>query len=228
MSAVSVEEVVAAVSNRGEAREVTQEQKRAERKARRLLRNPYRREQFRRHVRRDQSIIRGALVTLDEMLEHSDKTLDGAVWPGQERLAAATGYDKRTVQRHIEELEKAGYLVVVRSRPVRDPVTGKYQSRRNNRYWFRFAEPGGGQRVSRNRTSHLDDTGAARTVLGIETPRPSGGGGVLLVGFCDPNRRLKKKTAGDRRWSDEKGCPRCDRTGWIEHDDGSASRCGCT
>ncbi len=213
MSAVTVEQ--AAIPNRAEERHL-------ERKARRLKRNPHRREQYRRAVRRDHSIRRAALVTLDEMLEHSDKTLDGASWPSQKRLAAMTGFDRRTVQRHIDELEKAGYLVVIGYRPKRDPATGKYVSRKNNRYYFRWAdESGGGQRIIRKPTSHLGGTDAAITFLSKQTPRPSGGGGVRLVSFC------ASRKAKPRPWSDEKGCTTCDRTGWIEVDALTVVACGC-
>ncbi len=213
LSAVTVEEAV--IPNRAEERHL-------ERKARRMKRNPHRREQYRRAVRRDHSIRRAALVTLDEMLEHSDKTLDGASWPSQKRLAALTGFDRRTVQRHIDELREAGYLDVHRSRPKRDPATGRYVSRKNNRYYFRWPdEPGGGQRISRKARPHLGDADAAITLLGIETPRPSGGGGVSLVGPCAPRKKEPP------RWSDEKGCTTCGRTGWIEMDAGTVVRCGC-
>ncbi len=180
MSAVSVEELV--ITNRAEARNVTQAQSRLERKARRLKRNPYRRDQYRRFVRRDHSIRRAALATLDEMLEHSDKTLDGAVWPSQERLATATGYHRRTVQRHIDELEKAGYIVVIRSHPRRDPATGLYVSRKTNRYYFRYAaEPGGGKRISRKGLPHLCGTESAGTPLGKETPPAFQAAGVYVL-----------------------------------------------
>ncbi len=83
----------------------------AKRESRRLARDPHRRRKYLTHVRSNPSVIRGAVATLEALLEHSDD-LAKPIWPSQERLAKLAHVSVRTVQRHLQELRDAGYLLV--------------------------------------------------------------------------------------------------------------------
>ncbi len=207
----------------------------AQREAKRFRKSPHQRRKYLSHVRSDGSIIRGALATLEALLEHSNDLAD-PVWPGQERLAKLAHVSKRTVQRHLRELHEAGYLKVYCAPAQRDRVTGRYYRRKTNRYYFRFcATPGRGRRVRRNRRSHLDDTDVVMNPLGLSNHRPDGGGGGTAVAF-DASRTSKSRRSPSQpapplpvgRWSNQKGCSDCDFTAWVLDDAGNASRCTCS
>ncbi len=212
----------------------------AEREAKRLRRDPHRRRKYLSHVRSDPSVIRGAVATLEALLEHSDD-LAKPIWPSQERLAKLAHVSVRTVQRHLQELRDAGYLLVYVYAPQRDEASGRYRRRKTNRYYFTFCKtPGRGRRVQRNRRSHLHDTDDVLNPLGINNHRPveGGGGGTGLViegvRHLLGSRRAKSPPlapplplpAGS--WSDQKGCTGCDFTGWVLDSSAEATRCPCS
>jgi DNA-binding transcriptional ArsR family regulator len=207
----------------------------AQRQAKRFRKAPHQRRKYLSHVRRDPSIVRAALATLEALLEHSNDAAD-PVFPGQRRLAKLAHVSVRTVQRHLRELHEAGYLKVYCSPARRDPATGRYYRRKTNRYYFTFcASPGQGHRVRRNRRSHLDDTDVVMNPLSLSNHRPEGGGGGTAVGF-DVNRTARSRRSPSQpppplavdHWSDQKGCPRCDFTAWLIDDSGNATRCSCS
>ncbi len=207
----------------------------AQREAKRFRKDPHQRRKYLSHVRRDASIIRAALATLEALLAHSNDLAD-PVWPGQRRLAEMAHVSVRTVQRHLRELHEAGYLKVYCSPARRDLLTGRYYRRKTNRYYFTFCPvPGQGHRVRRNRRSHLDDTGVVMNPLGISNHRPDGGGGGTSVAF-DPNRTPRSRRSPSQpppplpvgHWSNQKCCSDCDFTAWVFDDAGNASRCSCS
>ncbi len=207
----------------------------AQREAKRFRKAPHQRRRYLSHVRRDPSIVRAALATLEALLEHSNDAAD-PVFPGQRRLAKLAHVSVRTVQRHLRELHKAGYLKVYCYPARRDPATGRYYRRKTNRYYFTFCStPGRGHRVRRNRRSHLDDTDVVMNPLGISNHRPDGGGGGTSVAF-DANRALQPRRSPSQPppplpiggWSDQKGCSGCDFTAWVFDDAGNAARCSCS
>lgn len=135
----------------------------AERESKRLRKDPRRRRKYLSHVRSDPSVIRGAIATLEALLQHSDD-LAKPVWPSQRALARLAHVSVRTVQRHLQELRDAGYLLVYVYAADRDEASGRYRRRKTNRYYFTFTKsPGRGRRVRRNRSSDLDDKMASRT-----------------------------------------------------------------
>ena len=184
----------------------------AQREAKRFRKNPHQRRRYLSHVRGDGSIIRGALATLEALLEHSNDLAD-PVWPGQERLAKLAHVSLRTVQRHLRELHEAGYLKVYCTPPQRDRYTGRYYRRKTNRYYFTFcSSPGQGHRVRRNRRSHLDDTDDVSNPLGLSNHHPDGGGGGTAVAFHAARVSRSRRSPSQappplpiNHWSDEKG-----------------------
>lgn len=58
--------------------------------------------------------VRGLLpaqkLTLLALVEHANNET-GECWPSVARLAELVGQDVRTIQRHLDQLEKAGYLI---------------------------------------------------------------------------------------------------------------------
>jgi DNA-binding MarR family transcriptional regulator len=207
----------------------------AQREAKRFRKDPHQRRKYLSHVRRDPSIVRAALATLEALLEHSNDAAD-PVFPGQRRLAKLAHVSVRTVQRHLRELHEAGYLKVYCSPAQRDPATGRYYRRKTNRYYFTFcSSPGQGRRVRRNRRSHLDDTDDVTNPLGLSNHRPDGSGGGTADSF-DASRTSKSRRSPSQpppplpvgRWSNQKGCSDCDFTAWVFDDAGNASRCSCS
>ncbi len=212
----------------------------AERESNRL-RDPHRRRKYLSHVRSDPSVIRGAIATLEALLEHSNDAAHGPVFPSQARLARLAHVSLRTVQRHLRELSDAGYLRIYDAPPERDKDSGRWSRRKTNRYYFTFCKTAGrGRRVQRNRRSRLDDTGGVSNPLGISNHRPveGGGGGTGLVheGVRRPlgSRRAKPPPSAPPlplpagSWSDQKGCNGCDFTGWVLDSLAEATRCPCS
>lgn len=210
----------------------------AERESKRLRKDPHRRRKYLSHVRSDPSVIRGAIATLEALLQHSDD-LAKPVWPSQKALARLAHVSVRTVQRHLQELREAGYLLVYVYAADRDG-SGRYRRRKTKRYYFTFAKsPGRGRRVRRNRSSYLDDTDDVTNLLGNSNHRPSGagGGGIGLVieGLRTAlgSRRAKSPPPAPPSppppgsWSDQTGCIAC-ASGWVLDKSGAASRCTCS
>ena len=56
---------------------------------------------------------------------------DGWAWPGVNRIAHDAGISRRTVQRHLPELEKSGELFVLRKKPKKEEGTWKNSDRVN-------------------------------------------------------------------------------------------------
>ena len=190
----------------------------------RWLASPTRRRRFLKRVRSNPTITRAALVTLEELLEYSDDTAK-KVWPSQLRVAKLTHVHVRTVQRHVKELKDAGYLLIFGSRAVRDPATGRWHRKKTNRYYFCTPKSQAvGNRKMRNACSDLHDTGAPLNDTYQETRRPFGpGGGLPLV----EKYELTKARSRAVFVSDHHGCERCNKTRWIERQDGSVERCQC-
>ena len=138
----------------------------------------------------------------------------------------------RTVQRHLQELRDAGYLLVYVYAAGRDERTGRYARRKTNRYYFSLCQsPGQGHRVRRKGRSHLHDTDEVSNLLGTSNHRPAGGGGGSPGLFIEGAKRLSGAPPSSQPpssgWSDDKGCNECDFTGWVFDIEGSASRCTC-
>jgi DNA-binding MarR family transcriptional regulator len=208
----------------------------AQREAKRFRKAPHQRRKYLSHVRRDPSIVRAALATLEALLEHSNDAAD-PVFPGQRRLAKLAHVSVRTVQRHLRELHEAGYLKVYCSPARRDPVTGRYYRRKTNRYYFTFcASPGQGHRVRRNRRSYLDDTDVVMNPLGLSNHRPEGGGGGTAAALVASRESRSRRSPSQpppplpiNHWSDQKGCRECDFTAFLfDYETNSATRCSCS
>lgn len=105
----------------------------AERESKAVRRDPHRRRKYLSHVRSDPSVVRGAIATLEALLQHSDD-LAGPVFPSQRRLAKLAHVSVRTVQRHLEELRNVGYLLAYVYAAERNERTGQYRRRKTNRY----------------------------------------------------------------------------------------------
>ena len=203
----------------------------ARRDTRKLRKDPHRRRKYLSHVRSDHTVIRSTIATLEALLEHSSDTAD-PVFPSQRRLATLVGCDVRTIQRHIQELRQAGYLLVYVYAPERD-ASGRWHRRKTNRYYFTFTKtPGNGHRVRRNRRSHLNDKDVVMNSPSSNNHPPveGGGGGLGLL----MEMRKKKVTPSASRSSldigvssDSRGCEVCDHSGWIFDDANVVRRCSC-
>ncbi len=91
-------------------------------------------------------MIRGAVATLEALLEHSDD-LAKPIWSSQKRLAKLAHVSGRIVQRHLQELRDAGYLPAYVYAPQRVEASGRY------RWWAVHAVRGRAPRNRRPRSS---------------------------------------------------------------------------
>lgn len=214
-------------------------QRRSEsRESARILGDPHRRRKLIERIRSDATITRPAIATLTTLLDYSDDYAK-PVWPGQKVLAKLCTVSPRTVQRHIAELRDAGYLVVYGQKPKKDH-TGKFASRKTNRYYFRLVKVTGlGRRVMRMSRSHLPAIGGHDIPLSNGTPDARAiGGGSSGCSYAEKRTRAQdgrfKKQAASfvlnlprGTWSDSKGCDHCDFTTWVENKAGEMIRCSC-
>ncbi|MGC8604736.1 MAG: helix-turn-helix domain-containing protein, partial [Desulfomonilaceae bacterium] len=73
---------------------------------------PYNNVKVNRQVRRSKDLSAGAKLVMEELVDSGASK--GKSWPKLATLAAAVAQNKTTAWRHIQELEKLGYLIVER------------------------------------------------------------------------------------------------------------------
>jgi DNA-binding transcriptional regulator YhcF (GntR family) len=153
-------------------------------KAKQISRNPFARRKLIAAVRSDATVIRGAVVTLEALLDHAGDDAHPS-WPSQARLAEMTHVHVSTIHRHLQELSEAGYIQIYGFKPRQNAETGKFK-RKTNRYYFCTRKRDGiGRRKLRNRTQNLDSTGATRNHIVNETAASP------EVGSCGSSSKLK-------------------------------------
>lgn len=74
------------------------------------------------------------LLALIDVLADYGTLSDDLPFPCQTTMARDLGVNERTVRRWVAELEGLGLIVVRRSRPVRDPESGRWSRKASNRY----------------------------------------------------------------------------------------------
>jgi hypothetical protein len=100
-------------------------------------------------VRRDQSLTATAIRVVEHLATYGNP--DGSsTYPSEARLATDLGLSTGTVSRAVCEAEDAGWLRVLRWRPIRDPATGCWLRRHTNTYTL-CLKPEGASLLGRRR-----------------------------------------------------------------------------
>ncbi len=108
-----------------------------------------RRERWMALLRRDQSLTATAIRVVEHLATYGNP--DGSsTYPSEARLAADLGLSTGTVSRAVCEAEDAGWLRVLRWRPIRDPATGCWKRRHTNTYTL-CLKPEGASLLGRRR-----------------------------------------------------------------------------
>lgn len=203
----------------------------AAQRRRALRKDRTRRRRLRDRIASDPTVTATARSVYGHLLCYSDDSAK-EVYVRNVVVAEALAICERTVQRCTAELEALGYLKKI-LRPI--------SAQRNASNLYYFSQPSGPvpqhhplqRRRYRIRRLHRATPASGGTFSPLNQPAPSGaparlpGERGMSRGRSSPYRRPVGPIA-PRKWSDDRGCRFCDRTGWVLDDVGDASRCGCS